>query len=59
MSYGPKILHVEDPNCPLCNKIKIYPKWRINVMTSAFFKKLKMITSSKHSAIMKKIKSEI
>ena len=35
MCYCLENLHVEGPNCPLQTVIKIYPKWRINVMTSA------------------------
>ena len=40
MCYCLENLHVEGPNCPLQTVIKIYPKWRINMMTSEFFKKL-------------------
>ena len=41
MSYGLENLHAEGLDCLLQTKIKIYPKWRINLMTSAFFKKFK------------------
>ena len=39
MCYLCKILHVECSNCPLCTKVIIFPKWRINLMISSFLKK--------------------
>ena len=38
MCYIRKILHVECSNCPLCTEIIIFPKWRTNLMISAFLK---------------------
>ena len=41
MCYGFEILHVEGPNWTLFIKIIFFPKWPINVMTSAFLEKIK------------------